>query len=168
MSVQIQTSMPEEERMYPNQYDLCLGVVGMERARSMKGEILIRPEDREWEVNAQGRLFFYLNPYVFTDTASQNWWVFIKDDKYHSGKHRHQGGLVIYVLEGKGYTIIDGKRFDWEKGDLLLLPIKPEGVEHQHFNLDPNVGCKWMAFIYLPYYWEVATELTHLADAHSE
>ena len=42
-----------------------------------------------------------------------------------SGKHRHQGGLVIYVLEGKGYSIVDGERKDWEKGDLVLLPMKP-------------------------------------------
>lgn len=166
MSVRIQAKMGESERIYPDEYQLCIDVVRMERERAEKGQIVIRPEDRELEVNAQGRLLFYLNPYVYTDTASQNWWVFVKDDRYHSGKHRHQGGLVIYVLEGKGHTIIDGQRVDWEAGDLLLLPIKPEGVEHQHFSADPKVGCKWIAFIYLPYYWEVATELTHLTDAH--
>ena len=74
---------------------------------------------------------------TFKDTPLQHWRVFIHDIKTRSGKHRHQGGLVIYVLEGKGYSVVDGERKDWEKGDLVLLPMKPEGVEHQHFNLDP-------------------------------
>jgi hypothetical protein len=29
------------------------------------------------------------------------------------------------------------------------LPIKPNGVEHQHFNLDSKPS-KWIAFVYLP------------------
>lgn len=61
------------------------------------------------------------------------------------------GGRAIYVLEGKGWTTVDGVRYDWEEGDLLLLPIKPEGVEHQHFNAEPGKPCKWLAMIYSPF-----------------
>jgi gentisate 1,2-dioxygenase len=55
-----------------------------------------------------------------------------------SGKQKHQGGRVHYVLEGKGYTVVDGVRHEWEKGDVVLLPIKPDGVVFQHFNADTN------------------------------
>jgi hypothetical protein len=32
--------------------------------------------------------------------------------------------------------MIDGIRYDWEKGDVILIPLKPQGSEHQHFNGD--------------------------------
>ncbi len=41
-----------------------------------------------------------------------------------------------------------GERVDWEKGDLVLPPMKPSGVEHQHFKLDPEKPALWMAFIH--------------------
>jgi gentisate 1,2-dioxygenase len=89
-----------------------------------------------------------------TDTPLQNRSVFTHEVRKISGKYRHQGELVIYVIDGKGYSVVDGERVDWEKGDLVLLPIlvllpmKPGGVEHQHFNLDPEKPALWMAFIH--------------------
>ncbi len=75
-----------------------------------------------------------------------------------SGRHRHQGGLLIFVTEGKGYSIVDGERWDWEKGDLVLLPMKPGGVEHQHFNLHDKPS-EWAAFINVPIQEHVASDL---------
>jgi len=116
-------------------------------ARNLTGPVVIRMEDREWFQARQGKLLFYLDPVTFKDTPLQHWLVFLHDIKTRSGKHRHQGGLVIYVLEGQGYSIVDGERKDWEKGDLILLPMKPAGVEHQHFNLNPEKPAIWAAFI---------------------
>ena len=36
--------------------------------------------------------------------------------------HKHHNEAVLYVIEGKGYTIIQGKRYDWEQGDALYVP----------------------------------------------
>jgi len=36
--------------------------------------------------------------------------------------HKHHNEAVIYIIEGKGYTIVQGKRYDWEKGDALYIP----------------------------------------------
>jgi gentisate 1,2-dioxygenase len=56
-----------------------------------------------------------------------------------SGKQRTQGGRMHYVMEGQGYTVIDGIKHEWEQGDIVLIPIKPSGgTEHQHFNADPH------------------------------
>jgi quercetin dioxygenase-like cupin family protein len=128
--------------------------------RNMNGPVVVRGEDREWFQARQGKLRFYLDPVTFKDTPLQQWRVFIHDIKTRSGKHVHQGGLVIYVLEGKGYSIVDGERKDWEKGDLVLLPMKPGGVEHQHFNLQPGQDCRWIAFSYMPFFDHVASEFT--------
>jgi gentisate 1,2-dioxygenase len=61
--------------------------------------------------------------------------------------------------EGKGYSIVEGQRIDWQKGDLVLLPLNPEEVEHQHFNLDPEKPALWAAFIHIPIQEHVASDL---------
>lgn len=52
----------------------------------------------------------------------------------HTETHRH-GEAIVYVLSGSGYTIADGKRYDWRQGDCIF--VQP-GVWHQHFNPDPK------------------------------
>ena len=47
-----------------------------------------------------------------------------------SGKHAHMEA-ILYVLDGAGYTIIDGKRVDWKKGSCLQI-AGPQTV-HEHF-----------------------------------
>jgi len=36
--------------------------------------------------------------------------------------HKHHNEAVIYIIEGKGYSIVQGKRYDWEQGDALYVP----------------------------------------------
>lgn len=70
------------------------------------------------------------------------------------------------VLEGKGYTVVDGIRYDWEKDDLILLPVKPNGCEHQHFNADPSgKAAEWMAFIFNPYFEALGAPLEQKAES---
>ena len=65
------------------------------------------------------------------------------------------------VDAGGGEQIgLDGERVDWTAGDLLLLPIKPGGVEHQHFNVNPGSECRWIAFSYMPFFDHVGSEFT--------
>jgi quercetin dioxygenase-like cupin family protein len=125
-------------------------------------KILIRKNERTEELNRQGFARHYLCKYTLNDTALQDWIVFVFHYQKHSGKHRHQGGLVIFVLEGKGATEIDGETLEWEPGDMILLPIKPDGVEHKHYNYDESAGCKWIAFINIPLWDHVASEMAQL------
>lgn len=126
----------------------------------MTGKVVIHEKDREYEQSRQGRAKFYLQHHTFPEPVLQDWQVFKKDIRKHSGSHKHQGGLVIFCLEGKGYSLVDGERNDWSAGDLLLLPCKPGGVEHQHFNSEPGKPCQWIAFIYWPYWNMLASEMT--------
>ncbi|MBI2952831.1 MAG: cupin domain-containing protein [Chloroflexi bacterium] len=125
--------------------------------RQNTGKLLIKSNEREFQVSRQGKAKKFLYPDMWPENALQEWSVFLHEIVTHSGKHRHQGSLVIFVLEGRGYTVVDGVRMDWKKGDLILLPLKPGGIEHQHFNLDPSKSSKWMAFIYIPMYNQVAS-----------
>lgn len=137
------------------------------RERAYSGKILVRASERQWQQSRQGLLKYYLSRASLDDTALKDWIVFVHEIHTHSGKHTHQGGLAIYVLDGEGYTVVDGVRHDWMKGDLLLLPIKPGGCEHQHFNLSPNKPARWLALIYKPLHDEVASGMEQREEAPS-
>ena len=136
-----------------NQYERTLKWMVDWRERAFKRQIVIRSEDVEWEQSRQGRLKYFINRETDDETLGvlRDWNVFLHDIKTHSGAHRHQGGLVIYVVEGEGYTEVDGVRKEWEAGDAVLLPLKPDGCVHKHFNKHPGQPAVWMAFIYSPY-----------------
>ena len=72
--------------------------------------------------------------------------------------------LVIYILEGEGYSVVEGERHDWEAGDLLLLPLLPGGVEHQHFNTKDDKPAKWIAFISPPLFQWGASEMVQIEE----
>jgi gentisate 1,2-dioxygenase len=114
-------------------------------ARQRNGKLLVRAEDCEFQVSRQGILRYYLNA-LATDTAVSSWGVFEHIIKRQSGRHRHQGGIIIYVLEGEGMTETNGEILEWKEGDLLLLPVQPGGCTHQHWNRDASKGCRWIAF----------------------
>src|SRR5581483_985831 len=133
--------------------------------RAMTGQVLIKSGEREWERNRQGHIKHYLNPqYPEFNTALSEWIVFQHDIKRQSGKHRHQGGLVLFVVEGEGTTDVDGLRLDWQPGDLLLLPIQANGVTHQHYNRDPQTGARWMAFIFKPFSSYLMDQIVQVED----
>ncbi len=115
--------------------------------RQKNGRLLIRGAESGYEETRQGRLKYYLsmNPKV-SDTALDSWTCFIHDIRRQSGRHRHQGGILIYVIEGEGRTEVEGEVLQWQVGDLLLLPIRPKGCVHQHWNKDSSKGCRWVAF----------------------
>jgi quercetin dioxygenase-like cupin family protein len=153
------TRSRERERPQQSAYEIALQTDKAFAERQMMGRIVVASEDCPQELSRQGLLRFYLDPTI-KDTPLQDWVVFTHEVRTQSGKHRHQGGLVIYVISGKGYSVINGERVDWEKGDLLLLPLLPDGVEHQHFNVQPETPALWMAFIHLPMREYVASEMT--------
>lgn len=43
--------------------------------------------------------------------------------------HRHTGSAVYHVARGSGFTVVDGQRFNWQKGDLLAIP---PWATHEH------------------------------------
>jgi quercetin dioxygenase-like cupin family protein len=57
----------------------------------------------------------------------------IFEEAPHSASHKHaHTEAMLYVLEGRGYSLIDGTRYDWEQGDAVHVP--PRMTVHEHFN----------------------------------
>jgi hypothetical protein len=53
--------------------------------------------------------------------------------------------MLIYIIGGKGYTVIDGVKHPWEAGDVVQLPLRRDGVVFQHFNSDPQKPARFLA-----------------------
>ena len=45
--------------------------------------------------------------------------------------HRHVHSNVYHVYKGKGYTVMNGVRFDWSAGDFFVVP---PWIWHEHVN----------------------------------
>lgn len=153
------TRVREKEAPALSNYEAALTASRENAERNMVGRVVCKLEECPQNLTRQGRLRTYLG-LTIKDTPLQDWVVFTHEVRTASGKHRHQGGLVIYVIDGEGYSVIDGERVDWAKGDLVLLPLREKGVEHQHFNTNPEKPALWMAFIHLPLKEYVASEMT--------
>lgn len=61
--------------------------------------------------------------------------------------HRHNCEAIIYIVRGKGYSIINEARYDWEEGDTMFIP---PNAWHQHFNPDPKEPAWYYAVTTLP------------------
>lgn len=133
-------------------YDYIYRWMDQRTRKRREAPVVVKYKDLEWEQNRQGLIKFYLHPGNWDKLGVPYWNVFIHHIKRHSGKHTHKGGVVLFVLEGKGYTVVNGVRWDWEKGDMVILPVNPAGNEHQHFNAEPGKPAIWLAMIYYPFY----------------
>src|SRR5436189_660052 len=58
-------------------------------------------------------------------------WIQMLRPRERTRAHRHTGSAVYYVVQGTGETIIDGRRFAWGKGDIIVLP---SWALHEHAN----------------------------------
>jgi quercetin dioxygenase-like cupin family protein len=50
-------------------------------------------------------------------------------------KHGHVNEAAFYILDGTGYEIHDGVRYDWKAGDVAVVHMN---CVHQHFNASPD------------------------------
>ncbi len=57
-----------------------------------------------------------------------------------SQKHGHVNEAAFYILDGRGYEIHDGIRYDWQAGDVAIVHNNcvHNNCVHQHFNADPH------------------------------
>ncbi|MDQ0163116.1 cupin domain-containing protein [Bacillus alveayuensis] len=65
----------------------------------------------------------YINPSTgkTANPTIASWMQFLPKD-FHSKAHRHTHATIYHVFKGSGYSIINGVRFDWEKGDFFVIP----------------------------------------------
>ena len=73
--------------------------------------------------------------HVFGKTDSLQVHIIEMAPEGESQNHVHQNEALMYILNGNGYEIHDGKRYEWEPGDLALIH---GGCAHKHYSADPD------------------------------
>ena len=129
-----------------NFWDELLAMRDRQREQRRNGVMVIKGSELPQEINRQGLMRWYLHPSI-TDTILTTHLFFEQEipPGSRSGRLKFQGEQVMYILEGKGYTLIDGVKHPWAAGDVLNLPLRKNGIIVQHVNEDPNLPAKFVA-----------------------
>ncbi|MCA1365374.1 cupin domain-containing protein [Bradyrhizobium sp. IC3069] len=61
--------------------------------------------------------------------------------------HRHTGSFIYQCAKGSGYSIVDGKRFDWQERDIFCVP---SWAIHEHANASDKEDACLFSFNDLP------------------
>lgn len=74
-------------------------------------------------------------------------------DEYAPGgrtqKHGHVNEAAFYILDGAGYEVHDGVRYDWKAGDVAIVH---NNCVHQHFNASPHEAARVLVIKSKPMY----------------
>lgn len=59
-----------------------------------------------------------------------------------TSRHRHNYETLIYIIEGRGLTLIEDREVEWCAGDALYVPV---WAWHQHRNRSDSERCLYLA-----------------------
>ncbi len=94
-----------------------------------------RPPELAWQNTRMGKIKYVVHPRLGSALRTIEAYFQELPPGGRSGKHMHVGEELHLILEGKGHDVHDGARWDWEKEDMVAIPIN---TVHQHFNDDPK------------------------------
>ncbi|MFI5268880.1 MAG: hypothetical protein ACHQ7M_16005 [Chloroflexota bacterium] len=117
-----------------------------QREQRSKGAWLIRGKDRDWEHNRQGKMKWFMHPAL--DDACIRSLLFFEQEIPPGGKTGVQmtpGGACMYIIQGRGYTLLDGQRHDWQAEDVVQIPLRRDGVKVQHVNTDLRQAVRFVS-----------------------
>jgi len=129
-----------------NHWEELLKLRDRQREQTRNGIQVIKEAELPQEVSRHGLLRWYLHPTI-KDTCLSVLLFYQQEipPGSRSGRLKFQGGQVMMITEGRGYTTIDGVKHPWKAGDVLNLPLRADGIIVQHFNADPNNPAKFVA-----------------------
>lgn len=120
-------------------YDRFVKTVADENQWRMQCTSWIPADSMPWENTRFGKMKFLVHPWSKAPIRTLDCYIQEIPPGSRSGKHRHVHEEVTYCVYGKGYTMENEQRFDWEEDMLCCIP---QGVTHQHFNADPHRPAK--------------------------
>jgi len=129
-----------------NHWDDLLAIRDRQREQYRDGIQVIKESELPLEVSRQGLMRWYLHPAI-KDTCLSVLMFFQQEipPGSRSGRLKFQGGQVMMITEGRGYTTIDGVKHPWKAGDVVNLPLRADGIIVQHFNSDQQQPAKFVA-----------------------
>src|SRR5436190_3748579 len=138
---------PDEERVF---------VRALQGAYSLKDELgrlramprVIKGKDLKLDGGPQHFSRHYVEP---EDGRTQT--LHIHLEEYAPGaktqKHGHVNEAAFYILDGAGYEVHDGIRYDWKAGDVAIVH---NNCVHQHFNASKDKPARALVIKTKPMY----------------
>jgi gentisate 1,2-dioxygenase len=102
-----------------------------EEKRRRASRVLVKGSDIKLGKTPMGRVFYVVDPKTGYLMRVLGTLVAEITPGKRSGAHRHLYEEVNYVVSGRGYSLIEDRRYDWSEGDVLCIPVFSW---HQHFN----------------------------------
>jgi len=129
-----------------NYWNELIALRDQQREQRKTAVQVVRLSELPLESNQQGLMRWYLHPSI-TDTILSTLAIYRQEipPGSRSGRLKFQGGQIMFIVEGRGHTILDGVKHAWEAGDVLNLPCKRDGIVLQHFNGDPEKPAVFLA-----------------------
>lgn len=117
-----------------------------QRAERENALQVVDEADLPLELNRQGFMRWYMHPSI-RDTVLSTVMFFEQEipPGSRSGRLKFGGNQIVMILEGAGYTMLDGVKHPWSAGDVISLPLRENGIVVQHFNTDADVTAKFVA-----------------------
>jgi len=132
------------------QYDTLIELSDETRKRAQSGPVVVHTKDLVLEdVPGRNRRRAFISEPILLGSMVQTMGMFIAEiaPGDHTGRHRHFNEALVYIIEGRGHTVIVDKRYDWSEGDVISVPLYEW---HQHFNDDPKKPVRYMGITNLP------------------
>src|ERR1700745_4369730 len=110
-----------------NHWDEILALRERQREQYKDGIQVIKEAELPQEVSRHGLLRWYLHPAI-KDTCLSVLLFYQQEipPGSRSGRLKFQGGQVMMITEGRGYTTINGVKHAWKVGDVLNLPLRAD------------------------------------------
>ena len=102
-----------------------------EEEKRRETKVFVKSEELIFEETPMGRIAYVVEPRLGFHVRSLSTLVAEIAPGRRSGAHRHVYEEINYVLRGRGYSVIEDKKYEWKAGDVLSIPIF---AWHQHFN----------------------------------
>jgi quercetin dioxygenase-like cupin family protein len=116
-------------------YDEWLGAWDQSEGERRQARHSIHPHELDWvETQNDHRAALLISPQTGFRTWGTTTMITEIPAGMRSGAHKH-GEEAIYVLDGQGFSIIDGVKYEWKKGSVLAIPF---GAVHEHVNTGPG------------------------------
>ena len=126
---------------------------------------VVKQRDRMWEDTRNGRTLWFLHPQLpQMQTGMRLFEAYLQElpPGGRSGKHLHVGEELHFIIEGTGYDVIDGQRWDWEAHDVVAVPTL---APHQSFNADPDHPARFLVYKSRLYDYLSFSGIEHFEDA---
>ncbi len=124
----------KEDHLRMRMEHIRFGKEELERRR--KSPVLAKAEEIEAQLKEHYHVYI-VDPRLGFNQRTFRFWInyrSVGEEMEYSGwqlGHRHTVEAVIYILQGKGYSVIDGIKYPWEAGDLICVPVF---AWHRHHN----------------------------------